>query len=424
MSRSEDCEDVLLRHKIPNFQILSETEAKFGLKASLFARRTRFKGVLKKLSSDFIVNEIDLEGKVVELTDTVTIPKDFDFVADLKEPSVEAGRQELAKILPPETIDKIISLVEGSSQDCVICARIEDKATRSLVHGAIREHFSPILVSDTVENGEIRIFPASSVKSNCGDKRNDAKSQKNFENFSKFTKFTLQKENKDTIDCISRIAQITKTPSKYFSFAGTKDKRAITAQQVTARGVNPRKLAGASKILSPSIQLGNYSVVPGALRLGDLKGNLFSIILRNFAKLDDDGSVSGGEVDSLLEAASATGFINYFGLQRFGTGSVSSCEIGAAVINLDWKGAVSLIMEPRSDEPEAVKTAKQRYSSREIDAENFIRCLPKGYVAERAIASFQQTNPTENYLGALERVAHCDPNGFVDTTRASTSVSS
>jgi len=58
-------------------------------------------------------------------------------------------------------------------------------------------------------------------------------------------------------------------------------------------------------------RLGNFTYTRHALHLGGLSGNLFNIILRN---------VRGSPADIQLaaDALKKSGFINYFGLQRFG----------------------------------------------------------------------------------------------------------
>lgn len=42
-----------------------------------------------------------------------------------------------------------------------------------------------------------------------------------------------------------------------------------------------------------------------------------------------------------------TGFINYYGLQRFGTGQVATNHVGLALLKRDWAGAAHLILDPR-----------------------------------------------------------------------------
>jgi len=57
------------------------------------------------------------------------------------------------------------------------------------------------------------------------------------------------------------------------------------------------------------------------------------------------------ESDDVIKAAvdglSKNGFINYYGLQRFGSGSVPTHIVGAALLRGEWRHAVSLILGTR-----------------------------------------------------------------------------
>ncbi|KAK8953562.1 hypothetical protein KSP40_PGU005532 [Platanthera guangdongensis] len=67
-------------------------------------------------------------------------------------------------------------------------------------------------------------------------------------------------------------------------------------------------------------------------------------------KCDGYGDVSANSADIIKAAADGlgrSGFINYYGLQRFGSGSVPTHLIGAALLRGEWKTAVDLILDPR-----------------------------------------------------------------------------
>lgn len=65
----------------------------------------------------------------------------------------------------------------------------------------------------------------------------------------------------------------------FITYAGTKDRRAMTSQMMSVFKIDPVKLANLSKDLK-GVTLGNYSYKPTCLKLGDLKGNRFRISLR------------------------------------------------------------------------------------------------------------------------------------------------
>jgi tRNA pseudouridine13 synthase len=72
--------------------------------------------------------------------------------------------------------------------------------------------------------------------------------------------------------------------------------------------------------------------------LGNLKGNLFEITVR--------------DIDAL--PAKKTRFINYFGEQRFST---NNAAIGKAMVKRDWKQAVELVLATKSEAAEKMQEA-------------------------------------------------------------------
>ena len=81
------------------------------------------------------------------------------------------------------------------------------------------------------------------------------------------------------------------------------------------------------------------------LSLGDLQGNRFDIILREI-HTDKESSKEPIEtiVRNAVESLGRNGFLNYFGLQRFGRGTASTNKVGAAILRKDWDDAVKLIL--------------------------------------------------------------------------------
>ena len=127
-----------------------------------------------------------------------------------------------------------------------------------------------------------------------------------------YLEFTLCKENKDTGDTIGVLSRILHVKPRAFGFAGTKDRRGVTSQRVTLYKMRASRLA---KLKLRGIKIGDYRYVDRELGLGDLKGNLFTLTLRGI----EDGTQD--KVTRAVNAMNSSGFINYFGLQRFGTHS-------------------------------------------------------------------------------------------------------
>lgn len=180
-----------------------------------------------------------------------------------------------------------------------------------------------------------------------------------------------------------------------FGFAGTKDKRSISTQRVTAFKQNAKRLAALNDRLF-GIKVGNFRYVQEDLVLGQLLGNRFTITLRGVVADSED--IIKAAADNLGK----NGFINYFGLQRFGSGSVPTHLVGAALVRGEWKIAVGLILDPREGERAAITEAREYYKE-SGDIDGTLRRLPRYLVAERAILQCLKKCPG-NHLQALKAI--------------------
>ncbi|CAE8735476.1 unnamed protein product, partial [Polarella glacialis] len=91
------------------------------------------------------------------------------------------------------------------------------------------------------------------------------------------------------------------------------------------------------------IRFSDLEYKPTSLRIGDLAGNHFSLVLRGVP-----ASLSAPEGRQQIQLATESlkneGFLNFFGLQRFGSQRIASHLIGAALLASDWDGALKLIL--------------------------------------------------------------------------------
>lgn len=117
-------------------------------------------------------------------------------------------------------------------------------------------------------------------------------------------------------DCNTRfvadaLAKFLKIHAREVSFAGQKDKHAVTEQWLCAR-LPGKKMPDLSQFQLEGCQVLEYARHKRKLRLGALKGNQFTLILREISDRED--------VERRLQAIAAQGVPNYFGAQRFGIG--------------------------------------------------------------------------------------------------------
>ena len=169
-------------------------------------------------------------------------------------------------------------------------------------------------VQDQNEDKMVKVLFSKSQKGRKS--RQQRKDQK------RFCHFTLYKENRDTMSVINLIARLLHVKPSIFSYAGTKDKRAITTQKICAYSLDAKRICTLNKLIK-NTSVGDFAYRECPLKLGDLSGNHFSIVLRNISSDADEPSVS-----ALVHSLGQNGFINYFGMQRFGSGSVPTFEIG------------------------------------------------------------------------------------------------
>ncbi len=134
----------------------------------------------------------------------------------------------------------------------------------------------------------------------------------------KFFCYWLNKDDYTTLAAIKVIAKENNLSFTDFSFAGNKDRRAITRQLISVKN---HKL---KKTKFDKISLEFAGTLDHPVSLGMLKGNEFIIIMRNISKLPDFKEE----------------FVNLFGEQRF---SENNAEIGRAIVKSDFKKATELL---------------------------------------------------------------------------------
>jgi len=136
----------------------------------------------------------------------------------------------------------------------------------------------------------------------------------------KYAVCLLKKKEYNTMKAVQRIADTLKIPVKDIGFAGTKDKKAITEQYISIKGIK-KDIIQQIKLGDIELTFKGYSDKP--ISLGDLEGNIFTITIRGITKIKNKKIMP-----------------NFFGEQRF---SKSNVEIGRLIIKNDYKKALELI---------------------------------------------------------------------------------
>ncbi|XP_069708039.1 pseudouridylate synthase PUS7L [Phaenicophaeus curvirostris] len=201
-----------------------------------------------------------------------------------------------------------------------------------------------------------------------------------------YTAFTLQKENLETLEAISSLAAELGVLPSDFSYTGIKDKKAITFQPMVVKKVTPERLKEiGSKLEKKGMKIHNIRSACQHLRLGQLKGNHFDVVVRDLKHHSHDSSADlKKRISEAMESVETKGFVNYYGPQRFGQGqNVQTDQIGLALLNEKMVKAVKLFFTPE-DTDDPVNNAK-RYFLQTEDAKGALVMLPEFKVRERML---------------------------------------
>ena len=328
-----------------NLEKFNQTkEEDVGITEYMSPENPGFKCVLKHRYSDFLVNEIGLDGKVVWIKESDEIPQEKNELVK-KEDLTEEKAEEIIKnnfsdLMTQEETKNfsklIINYIYKTFQinDTIEINYIEEKDKRKKLHEKIREHF-PFLDSETLENKELK---EKKIVIRYMTKENQFKRRKIFPEKNKnILLFSLLKKNIDTIGALEYISRLLHRNQKMLKFAGNKDKRAITTQRISSYNTLPGELIGLTKgkRWNKNIEISNFSFTDKELRLGQLKGNQFCVCFRFIEGLSNIKS----DLDIITKSLNEKGFVNYFGMQRFGVGIVPTHKIGKCVIKKMWKEA-------------------------------------------------------------------------------------
>ncbi|KFY37287.1 hypothetical protein V494_04829 [Pseudogymnoascus sp. VKM F-4513 (FW-928)] len=400
-------------------------EREVGILRWVNEKNVGFEGVLKQRYTDFLVNEITPDGKVIHLTnlyppkqnkqqqpkpaeppapqepvkaaetvESVSVPATTvateaaqppaPTAADSAKPptatpSSAAATADSFALTPEDEVlldnyfgadvrEQIVKMYKkilakpnekAATYGSVTSEPILDRALRTKLHQDMRRIFDSRLETNTDKDGLIRISAAPKAATNRGARgapnqqtpRNQQKGKLGWAELGgEHLHFSLLKENKDTMEVISFISSRLGMKPRSFAFAGTKDRRGVTVQRVSVFRKNAEQIVHLNRDMWGS-KIGDFTYEKHALELGDLTGNEFHITLRDCQfpgadSLDDEGklALANRVVGGAVESIQSHGFLNYYGLQRFGTYLIGTDEIGKLILKNDYKGAVDALL--------------------------------------------------------------------------------
>ncbi|XP_060930225.1 pseudouridylate synthase PUS7L [Limanda limanda] len=264
----------------------------------------------------------------------------------------------------------------------------DDKDHRTAVHHFLSRRFGKLVETKSFSDQgstaiSVRLRERGRPKKRSSDERKEEEV---------YTAFTLHKENLETLEAISYMAAALGVLPSDFTYAGIKDKRAITYQTMVVKKVSPQRLKEKrAEFEKRGMRLTQVRSVSEPLRLGRLQGNHFDLVVRDLRPHGpSDAHTSAAErhtrlaalVKEALENVKDRGFVNYYGPQRFGTGqSVQSDRVGLALLKEDMVSAVRLFFTPEDvDDPQS--NAKRHFLQTD-NAKESLALMPLSKARER-----------------------------------------
>ena len=189
----------------------------------------------------------------------------------------------------------------------------------------------------------------------------------------------IEKIGRTTLDVVLDIARDLHISRKRMGFAGMKDKKARTRQWICISNMESDE--DLEKIQNLDIYKTDFlKIVRGQkkLRMGQLKGNKFKILIRDIDDVEDASKIA----NSVLDELKVTGVPNYYGWQRFGKPRTNTHLVGEALIQNDLKEAVRRYIGNPTEE-EHLENQKARKAYDDGDLEKSLELMSKGMRYEK-----------------------------------------
>jgi len=184
----------------------------------------------------------------------------------------------------------------------------------------------------------------------------------------------VEKRGLTTHELVRQLARACRVREQEIGYAGLKDARALTRQQVSLQGVDAGAVAG---LEIPGVRILSVSRHRNKLRLGHLAGNRFNI------RVHGVGPDAADQARQVLAVLARRGVPNLFGPQRYGVLG-NNPRIGAALLRGDHDQALYwLLGEPQQIDNPRWREGVELYHAG--DLEGACRVLPSGCRNERNV---------------------------------------
>ena len=210
----------------------------------------------------------------------------------------------------------------------------------------------------------------------------------------------IEKKGATTLDLARRLAKAFRVKRRDVSYAGLKDKHAVTRQLVSIWRPGSAK-ADDAEALERFARYPYASVLwvdrhTNKLRRGHHGGNRFVIYVR------DVEPTAVLRAKPIVDRLAREGFPNYIGEQRFGYRQ-NSHTLGKLLLHGRWQALLDeLIGGPREDEHEDIAAGRAAYDAGDIEAA--LEKIPGSLRAERqALDALRQHKNPEQAVHSIDR---------------------
>jgi len=212
----------------------------------------------------------------------------------------------------------------------------------------------------------------------------------------KFTIADVTAINWETNHLIRDLSNWLDISRQRIGFAGTKDKRAKSTRLMSFYKVFPDKL---SNVKLRNVIIENIYTSDHPVKIGNLTGNRFEVIVRNLNKNIKPDSIK--KIASSIEKYG--GFPNFYGIQRFGAIRPITHVVGKHIVKDDFEKAVmTYVSNPILGEDEESYSLRKQLEKTH-DFKEALKSYPNHLNFEKAILNKLVVNP-KDYVGALKEL--------------------
>ncbi|MFA6269292.1 MAG: tRNA pseudouridine(13) synthase TruD [archaeon] len=264
--------------------------------------------------------------------------------------------------------------------------------TTPKITGRVKQRYSDFLVEEITQEGEkctLERFNKTWEERGV-TKQMIVPDRKNEE----YLILNLEKINTDTQAAFALIARGLNLSKTRIGYAGLKDKRAITCQRISLYMPDPIRV---EKFGVKGLELRNPRWGNKKVELGDLKGNQFTITIRDISQSEEELKKIVEEFANQIK----NGIPNFFGTQRFGGKRQITHRVGKLLLESRFEEAIMLYLtDTYEEEKEELKNARINFAKTR-DVRTALREFPFEARPEKAMLNHLVRFPND-YAGAFQ----------------------